>query len=115
MTDGDQPSAINLIAALRARRQSDELQKQADVLAAAGKFLKGRDRSKIARSVVWALLGLVTSLVVYAGYAGLTPGLWEQVEPATQFALTLLSTVLLPIVTLVLGYYFGKGDGDESE
>ena len=57
----------------------------------------------------------MTSLIVYAGYAGLKPGLWEQVEPATQFALTLLSTVLLPIVTLVLGYYFGKGDGDESE
>ena len=31
-------------------------------------------------------------------------------EPAAKFALSILSSVLLPVVTLVLGYYFGTAE-----
>lgn len=39
------------------------------------------------------------------GQSGCDPQRWK--EPAT-FLLGIVSSVLLPVVTLVLGYYFGK-------
>jgi uncharacterized membrane protein len=50
------------------------------------------------------LIGLVVMIVA----AGTVLQTWEKwVEPA-KFFLGILSSVLLPVVTLVIGYYFGK-------
>ena len=111
----DSKSANSLLAALSERSRRSALQDQAGLLATAAKYQKGRDRSKIASSVVWVFLGLVIAMILYPGCCALKPGLWERTEPATKFAFTLLSSVLLPIVTLVLGYYFGKGNGNDGD
>ena len=85
-------------ASLRAERQiqvqTDETRKE------------GEDRSWIARTILWGFLGaLVMAFLLLAG-RGLHGGEWEA---ASRDALELMKSVLLPIVTLVLGYYFGRG------
>ena len=65
------------------------------------------DRSKIAKVLVYVFVGLIgiVVLIVAAGTALQTWDTW--VEPA-KFFLGILSSVLLPVVTLVIGYYFGS-------
>lgn len=68
--------------------------------------LQAQDRSRIAKLIVWlfalscgaALLFVIAS--VWWKVAGWTDGA-EQV-------ITILSSIILPVVTLVIGYYFGS-------
>ncbi len=86
--------------------------------------LEGRDRSTIAKRVV--LLYIVTVLACFifivgvfwfltpcaadgAGAAGAACVEWQ--GPA-EYLLQVLTTAVLPIVTLVLGYYFGTAKAD---
>jgi len=65
------------------------------------------DRSLIAKLIVYAFVALIALVVVIVAVGTFT-GNWDKwVEPA-KFFLTILSSVLLPVVTLVIGYYFGK-------
>lgn len=76
-------------------------------LEAYGQRLQQDDRSRIAKLIVYAfvaLIGIVVA-VVAAGTAFQGWTLW--LEPS-KFFLGILSSVLLPVVTLVIGYYFGK-------
>jgi hypothetical protein len=97
------------------------------VVAQAGRAadrLEGRDRSAIAKRVV--LLYIVTVLACFIFILGIfwfltpctdtvTTACVEWKGPA-DFLLQVLTTAVLPIVTLVLGYYFGtaKNDGDSG-
>jgi hypothetical protein len=79
--------------------------------------LEKRDRSEIAQRVVWLYAGVIAAafLFVFVFFwffpecsAGGTEtggcGAWQ--EPA-EFLLKIITSAVLPIVTLVLGYYFG--------
>ena len=85
-------------------------------LAAWGKSLdadeeaaKSRDRSTIGRRVVNVFLGVVVVLILYALFGALAYG-WEAIKTLAEYAATTIGTILLPVVTLVLGYYFGTSD-----
>jgi ABC-type microcin C transport system permease subunit YejB len=75
---------------------------------------RANDQSKIALIIVWAFVAMIFAIFLIVTF-NLGPvqscqsedcaqGRWQ--EPAT-FLLTMVSSVMLPIVTLVLGYYFG--------
>lgn len=78
---------------------------------------RARDQSRIAWLIIWAFvvaIGSIFLLVVGglllgeecgAGDPECDPERWEN---AATFLLGIVSSVLLPVVTLVLGYYFGR-------
>jgi hypothetical protein len=64
-----------------------------------------KDRTKIAVTIMFVFAGSVTAgllLLVARGFAN--PYKWPEV---TKDAADLIKTAVLPIVTLMLGYYFG--------
>jgi uncharacterized membrane protein len=70
--------------------------------------LQADDRSRIAKSIVRAFL-LLTAVVV----AGVILGMayfsdWNKIAEPAKFLAAILSSVLLPVVTLVIGHYFGN-------
>ena len=70
---------------------------------------KTRDRSAIARWVVIAFLGVVVGVLAYALLGAFYKD-WDAVKLPAEYAVGTISSVLLPVVTLVLGYYFGTSD-----
>ena len=69
---------------------------------------KSRDRSYLGRTVVDASIGVVLILIVYVLVGSLlAPGGWETIKVPANYTMDIISTVLLPLVTLVLGHYFG--------
>lgn len=73
-----------------------------------------RDQSRIAWVIIWAfvvavaaIFGLVLGNHLLAVNCHAPENCVKWQDPA-KFLLGIVSSVLLPIVTLVLGYYFGK-------
>lgn len=75
---------------------------------------RANDQSKIALIIVWAFVAMIAAIFLIVAFnlgsiqgcqgESCAEGLWQ--GPA-KFLLTMLSSVMLPVVTLVLGYYFG--------
>jgi hypothetical protein len=65
------------------------------------------DRSLIAKIIVWAFVVLVCITVLAAIASTFWHGWSEFVEPA-KFLMSILGSVMLPVVTLVIGYYFSS-------
>lgn len=68
---------------------------------------RASDQSRIAWVIIWAFVVAIAGifgLVLWSFVAGASTT-WR--EPA-EFLLSIVASVLLPVVTLVLGYYFGK-------
>lgn len=66
------------------------------------------DRSYIAKVIVIAFVVLI-AVVVVAAIAGLAYwGDWNKISEPAKFLMTILGSVMLPVVTLVIGYYFGS-------
>ena len=63
------------------------------------------DRSFIARIVVLGFGGLIALVMMLSFVAALKTGEWHDFAAT---AVDLLKSVLLPVVTLILGYYFGR-------
>jgi uncharacterized membrane protein len=63
------------------------------------------DRSHIAKLIVWVFVLLITALVLAVIWRFCD---WEKIAEPAKFLSSILSSVLLPVVTLVIGYYFGK-------
>ena len=64
------------------------------------------DQSRIAWVIVWAFVVAISGIFLLVLGSQLSVSLdWK--EPA-EFLAGVVSSVLLPVVTLVLGYYFGK-------
>ena len=65
------------------------------------------DRSRIAKIIVWSFVILIGWLVL-----AVTVGTyfldWSRLTEPAKFLMTILSSVMLPVVTLVIGYYFGS-------
>ena len=73
-----------------------------------GAATRVRDRSYLGRQVVNVSLGIVIVLVLFVLFMPFTTaGGWEAVRVPAEYVLTIISTILLPLVTLVLGHYFG--------
>ena len=65
------------------------------------------DRSLLAKVIVFSFVVLVAWVVVAASIGAFYRDWNTLVEPG-KFLLTILGSVMLPVVTLVIGYYFGK-------
>ena len=65
------------------------------------------DRSFIAKLIVWAFVILIAWVVVSAT-VGTYFFPWERLTEPAKYLMTVLGSVMLPVVTLVIGYYFGK-------
>ena len=66
---------------------------------------KADDRSLIAKLIVWVFVLLVAAVVLAVIWRFSD---WEKIAEPAKFLSSILSSVLLPVVTLVIGYYFGK-------
>lgn len=64
--------------------------------------LQQDDRSLIAKLIVYAFVGLIAFVVVNLSIA-LFWKPWNDIEDLAKYLLTILSSVLLPVVTLVIG------------
>jgi NhaP-type Na+/H+ or K+/H+ antiporter len=70
------------------------------------------DISHMAKFVVRVFFSLVIIVVIGLLVGMLHLGLdWKKVEEPAKFLMTVLSSVLLPVVTLVIGYHFGRRSG----
>ncbi|MDH4173914.1 MAG: hypothetical protein OEV97_09250 [Betaproteobacteria bacterium] len=104
MADNDsQLAAIDakLAAAGLSLKRSQEVEDQ-------NRRLQADDRSHIAKLIVRVFVVLISLLVlsVIAGVGYL--GDWDKISEPAKFLSSVLSSVMLPVVTLVIGYYFGK-------
>ena len=70
------------------------------------------DVSHMAKFVVRVFFSLVIIVVIGLMVGMLHLGLdWKKLEEPAKFLVTILGSVLLPVVTLVVGYYFGRRSG----
>ena len=69
--------------------------------------LQADDRSFIAKLIVWAFVLMVGVLMIATIYYK-----WSEWKDSATFLGGIVSSVMLPVVTLVLGYYFGKETKD---
>jgi len=91
-----------IAAAEEAVRQSQK------ALEERNKRLQADDRSHIAKLIIWAFV-ILMAVVVVAVTVGIAHfGGWEKVSEPAKFLMAILSSVMLPVVTLVIGYYFGS-------
>lgn len=88
-------------AALEARSESQ--QSLEDLL----RRQQADDRSYIAKIIVWSFVVLMGWVVVVIS-VGVAMYDWEGLVEPSKFLMTVLSSVMLPVVTLVIGHYFGK-------
>jgi uncharacterized membrane protein len=65
------------------------------------------DRSLIAKLIVYSFVGMIGFVVAVFTVAVLFKA-WNDMAEAAKFLMAVLSSVLLPVVTLVIGCYFGK-------
>lgn len=66
------------------------------------------DRSFIARAVMWAYVGIIAAGFILFAFRGLWAQSADNWTDAVKDIGDLIKTAVLPIVTLILGYYFGK-------
>jgi hypothetical protein len=71
------------------------------------KSIQQQDRSWIARWIIRMFVIVVAAVLVILALQGILKGDWTQVASE---ATDLIKSAVLPIVTLVLGYYFGQAD-----
>lgn len=75
---------------------------------------RARDQSRIAWVIIWAFVVAIAAIFVLVlgnllmAVECHAPANCVQWQDPAKFLLGIVSSVLLPIVTLVLGYYFGK-------
>ena len=69
---------------------------------------RASDQSRIAWLIIWAFVVAVGAIFLLV-LGSLIPGMDNTWKEPAEFLAGIVSSVLLPVVTLVLGYYFGKG------
>ena len=77
-----------------------------------------QDRSQIARIIIWTFALTVGGFFIFAAIMGIV-GSYRGVtdwKDAAGLIVEVLKSVLLPVVTLVLGFYFGRQSaGQDSQ
>lgn len=78
----------------------------------AAEYADSRDkiRTYIALGVIAVFLAIVIVVIGHTLFGSPTTGAWQTQKEPAEFAVNVLTSVLLPVVTLVLGYYFGRVD-----
>ena len=69
---------------------------------------EAEDRSWIARMILWVFVASLAIMLVILLAAGWQTSNWDKI---TAQATDLIKTAVLPVVTLVLGFYFGSRAG----
>ena len=69
---------------------------------------KADDRSHIAKLIVWAFVILMGVVVLGVILGVLYLNSWDKISEPAKFLMAILSSVMLPVVTLVIGHYFGN-------
>jgi hypothetical protein len=90
------------LSALEAKDQRAEATLDQAALRAA------EDRSWIARRIIWIFTSVIGVVLLLYSIAGFQTGQWSN---AAAQAADLIKSVMLPVVTLVLGFYFGSRSG----
>lgn len=73
-------------------------------------FLRGQkeqDRSRLAWLIIGVFVFLIAWLVIAVSVATYWWD-WKSIEEPAKFLMAILSSVLLPVVTLVIGHYFSN-------
>ncbi|MBE0619294.1 MAG: hypothetical protein IH605_01750 [Burkholderiales bacterium] len=96
---------LSLDAAFKAAQTTVEEGKTA--AAAEASRRRAGDRSYIAKIIVWTFVLLMVWIVI-AACVGAYLFDWDGLAEPAKFLMTILSSVMLPVVTLVIGYYFGS-------
>lgn len=114
-TDDVAGKAGEEITAFTSRSDIGFIEKTADTAAQVERAVESavsqaeRDRSWIAR---WVVFGYGVALVAYfaaLAIQGITEGGWANIA---REAFDCIKSAILPIVTLILGFYFGRGGKD---
>jgi cytochrome c-type biogenesis protein CcmH/NrfG len=97
---GTHPTTDQRIAALESTlAQSREIaQQQASAT-------EDAHRGWIARTIIWVFVAVVVAVLILLLVQGIMTGNWSA---ATSQATDLIKSSVVPVVTLVLGYYFGR-------
>jgi Flp pilus assembly protein TadB len=66
------------------------------------------DRSYIAKLIVLSFVILMAFVVIAVVGGTLYFCDWNKIVEPAKFLMTVLGSVMLPVVTLVIGYYFGS-------
>jgi hypothetical protein len=74
------------------------------------KNLQENDRSHISLLISYSFVGFMAIVCIATGAGTWFLG-WEKVAEPIKFLGTILGSVMLPVVTLVIGHYFGKENG----
>ena len=69
--------------------------------------IREADRSAIAHRIVWIFTGAIGAVLLLYVIQAYQSTQWSM---AASEAADLIKSVLLPVVTLILGYYFGQSD-----
>jgi ABC-type glycerol-3-phosphate transport system permease component len=87
---------------------AEELYKQSQrALEERSKRLQADDRSVIAKLIISVFVALIFVVVVAVIYGTYLFG-WEEISEPAKFLMAILGSVMLPVVTLVIGYYFAN-------
>jgi hypothetical protein len=91
-----------IAAAVKKQQESEQAYK---------KFVSSKqddDRSLIAKLVVWSFVCLIAFVVIAIVSGTIYFCDWNKIAEPAKFLMTILGSVMLPVVTLVIGYYFGS-------
>jgi hypothetical protein len=66
---------------------------------------RDEDRSEIAKQIIYIFTGAIVLVLLLLIVDGCVTAKWDTV---TTQAFDILKSILLPVVTLILGYYFGQ-------
>jgi hypothetical protein len=99
MSDGSQGGLGSRVAAFVSSAQADIAELDAGRI--------GRDRSRIVAVVLGVFVVSVGVGVLFLFFSPVVTRDWEKLNAQI---LDLLKSIVLPLVTLVFGYYFGKAD-----
>ncbi len=99
--------ASDLQVRIQDRAERIESQTSAVAQAAQTRTKDDDDRSWIARQIIYVFVGAVSAVLLLLLVDGLASH-GEAWSLVADRAADLIKTAVLPVVTLVLGYYFGK-------
>jgi uncharacterized membrane protein len=69
---------------------------------------QAQDQSFIAKAIVKTFIWLLVLITIAVILGMILCHDWNKIAEPAKFLLALISSVLLPVVTLVIGHYFGK-------
>ncbi len=94
-----------LLASVTAEAAFSEQAAESTARALEPPSLADEDRSWIARLIVRLFIAAVAAYLLFLVVQGITTGVWAG---AAAQAEEMIKTIVVPVVTLVLGYYFGQ-------